>query len=677
MAKISGSVTDGNGNPLSGVTVRIIRQSDSTFVESATTDSLGEYEVVDLSDTEKYHVTASLDDGSDKWNSISKPHIEAVFTRNRQEGPIDDFEDNDIDEYSFDSNGGWQTQTGTVFEGTYALEGVNPSGGSGTRLRSTGGLPRYPQAGDTFSYRFRPSSSSDLTVFDFAVSIAGEDTDRYYIPTAPNNNAKSIRKEIGGNVTTLTSSDWPHGVGEWFEVEVEWRINGDIIATWYDESGNQLDQLTANDTELTSGGIGYRHYNYDTSAAGYWDIVQLTSASAGTTGGIDDFEDGDMSEYSEIVGGDYSVQTATVSEGNYALQLGTGASSNQVRLRSVSGLPRYPARANKFSQQTRFDSGQTDGLHRWYFGVADGQNYYYVELDNANGALRIGRAVDGTAETLAFTSASFPEDEWLKTVISWNSQSRIQATTTDSSGNQIAQTSVYDAHHSRGGIGWQRSDGDSSSNSYHFIDDANLESVDEFGTETGVIDHFDDGDLSEYEFPNSDPSDWDVSGSIATANPSGFLTHIIKSSEGLPLYPGAGDTIEFRVKAVDLNDPDDKDSLRAGIIFGSQNEANESQYEPTIRGETAGTKPNTLEFQKKDASGNIIDIDEVSGAYSNGNWYVATIDWGRDGTITFSCPDDDGNVPQLTVTDELFEAGGIGLTANGTAETKFDYIKIV
>lgn len=63
------------GSPLQGAIVRLIRQSDDTYVGETTSDSNGEYEFTDLNN-EEYHVTVEYEDGSGNlYNDYSYPFV--------------------------------------------------------------------------------------------------------------------------------------------------------------------------------------------------------------------------------------------------------------------------------------------------------------------------------------------------------------------------------------------------------------------------------------------------------------------------------------------------------------------------------------------------------------------------------------------------------------------------
>jgi len=78
MAEIRGKVTDNNDDPVEGVKITLINDSQDSLAGTTTTDSNGEYSFNNLSASDTYHVAAQYDDGSDYYNAYSKPFIGAV-----------------------------------------------------------------------------------------------------------------------------------------------------------------------------------------------------------------------------------------------------------------------------------------------------------------------------------------------------------------------------------------------------------------------------------------------------------------------------------------------------------------------------------------------------------------------------------------------------------------------
>lgn len=201
--------------------------------------------------------------------SLWKPTVSAT-------GVIDDFEDNDLSEYELDT-GSYQTQSSTVFEGTYALEAQIPSSGTYVNLGSTSGLDNYPQSGDKFSYRVRFADSSNHHLFYFATQSGGtSDPDAYYLNVSPKNTHLSLRRRTNSSDTHLATDDTVfYSVDEWFELIVDWGAGGSFTVTLNKQDGTQITQISGSDSTYSSGGIIWRSYNYDNAENIYYDIAKV------------------------------------------------------------------------------------------------------------------------------------------------------------------------------------------------------------------------------------------------------------------------------------------------------------------------------------------------------------------------------------------------------------------
>jgi hypothetical protein len=273
--EITGIVEDAGGNVIQGARVFVVRESDDTVVATETTDSLGEYQVVGLSDFETYFVVAEYDDGSTKYNGTSYP----VVTPFTGTGPIDDFEDADIVEYSGEKVS-FEIINSPVFDGTNAL-GMTNDDGSGHLITSQSGLPRYPEEGDTFSFRTYLEPDAQTSAFLFGV----QDSDNYYrarILDSTFASEISIGKVSGGSRSTFDSKFASIPANEWLEGIVEWQTGGDMRFTLNDSGGNTIKETDlVNDTEFsTETGFGWLG-NVDGFSGDnvYYDLAQITQIS--------------------------------------------------------------------------------------------------------------------------------------------------------------------------------------------------------------------------------------------------------------------------------------------------------------------------------------------------------------------------------------------------------------
>jgi len=283
--EISGKVEDASGNVIQGATVYIVRESDDTIVATESTDSAGEYVVTGLSDTDTYHVTAQYDDGSTKYAGTSYPAVSPFVS----DGPIDDFNDGDIVEYS-GNKVSYGTQTSIVFEGSHALEMSNDDGASHEIYSLDGdGLPRYPGAGDTFSFRLYFEGPNGSAEMHFAV----QNSDTYYrARVVPSVGEISIGLRDSGSLTSFDTGAGTIPTGEWLEGVIEWKTDGDITFTLKDSAGSEIASASGNDSTYTQGGIGWDGVTDSFSGNSvYYDIAEITTVGATVNFVFEDFED--------------------------------------------------------------------------------------------------------------------------------------------------------------------------------------------------------------------------------------------------------------------------------------------------------------------------------------------------------------------------------------------------
>jgi uncharacterized phage protein gp47/JayE len=186
---------------------------------------------------------------------------------------LDGFEDNDLSNYGGDS-ASFSIQTGTVFDGTYALEGSASS--SGTIVDAGNEV----EEGSVVHWQQRLAAGSVAgTVF------AAENTDNHYrfVLDEPAGEARMEVLESGtvSQIDTAVSLTVP--TGEWLDVKFDWENGGDFVLYIEDSSGNEVLSNTFEETTqtYTNGGIGF--YTGDTVANEYWDVVQMSATSVDAT----------------------------------------------------------------------------------------------------------------------------------------------------------------------------------------------------------------------------------------------------------------------------------------------------------------------------------------------------------------------------------------------------------
>lgn len=171
-------------------------------------------------------------------------------------GPVvlEDFESGDLTEYNGDT-GQFSVQTGTVYEGTYALNG------SGNNRYSILNPNIDFSQGETIEFRNYRDDKDWRMGIHFGVQDPTQipPNDSYTLMTgAP---GFDLYKGANNSGTKLAETSITKEVGAWGRWEIDWRTNGDMVCTVEDSGGGQLAQITGNDTTWTTGNIGWFVYD--------------------------------------------------------------------------------------------------------------------------------------------------------------------------------------------------------------------------------------------------------------------------------------------------------------------------------------------------------------------------------------------------------------------------------
>lgn len=166
---------------------------------------------------------------------------------------------------------------------------------------------------------------------------------------------------------------------------------------------------------------------------------------------VDDFEDGDIAEYSGATGSYTANTNAPVYNGSYSLK---ASASTAAELISTSGLNEYPAQGDTYVVQVRFSSdANVAGV---LFGVQDTNNLYLVQIhagsDNFQLFVESGGGFTKLAED---TAATIGASEWYECRIDWATDGTITPMLLDSADSQVSQISATDTSYSSGGIGFR------------------------------------------------------------------------------------------------------------------------------------------------------------------------------------------------------------------------------
>lgn len=182
---------------------------------------------------------------------------------------------------------------------------------------------------------------------------------------------------------------------------------GSITGTIFDASGNELETLTLDDNTYSTGGVGMRA-GFE-GEGGAWDHARLTDGTV-----IDDFEDGDISEYQGDTGA-YNIVTSPVIEGTHAVQ--TNPNSSFKGIFSLSGLNHYPERGEAFRVWIYADTGTARFLV-FQFARQTDDSRYWIGF-NPTGEFHIAR-FDGSSVANSVVGSAYAQDgRWYEFKVDW------------------------------------------------------------------------------------------------------------------------------------------------------------------------------------------------------------------------------------------------------------------
>ncbi|MEM9336469.1 MAG: DUF2341 domain-containing protein [Patescibacteria group bacterium] len=187
---------------------------------------------------------------------------------------VDDFEDNNLDEYGGDK-GLFSTNATFAFGGGFGLDtsGFETSRApdgifSTTSVVSQGEIIRYMQYVDTTPGAGAENEACAM----FGVQTPGLDNDNYGVclelfGTERISLVKNVEStDTFPNVVLLSSSTVTYTTG-WYEVEIDWQTDNTIDVTLFDPSGTEVASTSATDSDYSFGGFGFTYWDFH----GGWD----------------------------------------------------------------------------------------------------------------------------------------------------------------------------------------------------------------------------------------------------------------------------------------------------------------------------------------------------------------------------------------------------------------------
>ena len=227
----------------------------------------------------------------------------------------------------------------------------------------------------------------------------------------------------------------------WDADDEEW----DLVVEWTTDPGSGTDVEVAYVVDRDQPNLA----GVDTGPPSSWDPDG--GDQEGGAGVVDDFEDGNVSEY---VGntGNYEVNgEAPVAKGSYSLK-NTGG--DEAIIGSFAGLPRYPAAGDTFAAKV----ASTDTAHNvgLLFGMQDMSNFYFTRWSGGE-KLQIWRVENGEYNELASSQAfSLDRGTVYDYVVDWGADGSIAVELRETGGSVLGSVSASDTTWSEGGIGTRR-----------------------------------------------------------------------------------------------------------------------------------------------------------------------------------------------------------------------------
>lgn len=586
---------------------------------------------------------------------------------------IDDYDDGSLSEYTTDDSAAFDLVSSPTHSGSYAFRAKAGDYGTDYAIAMPADVPEAPQAGDTFWFYFYPEqATSDIYYVIFGAqgdATTKPASEQYWIRTDSDGVFKFYVHD-GSDWTELASdATVSYSIGAWNKIEVDWGSNGSFTITHYDSTGSQTAQLSATDTTYTSGGFGYM-LPAAATADRYYDTWQKSGSggSGGSTVVLDDFEDGDLSEYAGTTD-EFTVEQSSAMEGSY-------------RLKSIESYCKIAGSATSprgYEYECRFIAGSgSSGKPSLLVSVqnrsAPLDDCYWLVLDVPNDELGVLRRENASSTYLATASQALSEGTEYRGKIQLASDT-VKGVLYDASGTKLAETAaVNDSTFSGGYFGIYTGGSPGYPSFFDYVTKSPLDSGGGSSPPSGstlVIDDFADGDLSEYEFENGNDALAAVVSSPThhgqnALELSGGHFHL-NCTDGLQNYPRAGDVFSGWIRG----SADIDGSLV--LLYGVQDFENRYYaYVHIADGE--------IRIRKKE-SGSIETLASQTGlGLSTETWYEIEVDWGTDGTHVLTLYDTGGTQRgQVSTGNETtWTSGGIGYNAhtqNG-ANGYFDYVAV-
>jgi len=232
-------------------------------------------------------------------------------------------------------------------------------------------------------------------------------------------------------------------------------ITLEIDSTQEDSESQTLTFKTATSSTLQwatqSGDAG----TFTATVASDDDSDSTTVAVGDTTTVVDDFEDGNITEYGGDTGAFQTVTSPACATGSSAALEGTSDGSTAQRIFSTSGLNAYPQPGDTI--EFCFNPQDSESQVGFFYGHSsavvtdDGYEWFYAPTANA---MQLFRADNGSFTKLGETTVTVTPGEFHRVTIDWGVGGGHTLTLFESDGTQSGQFTVTDSAYSNQGIGF-------------------------------------------------------------------------------------------------------------------------------------------------------------------------------------------------------------------------------
>lgn len=226
--------------------------------------------------------TLYVDSNDGALKSIDSTGNVVILDGSSDTTTIDDFEDADIVEYSGDT-GNFTVDSQLVETGSYALRTTT---NWRQNIRSTSGLPNYPQKGQVFEWYTAVGSITggwQRLYFQFGMQSTTGDNEYYVRHNIETNEIVILRSDAGSNATlNSAATGLSPSADTWIRNEITWDdgtlggSDGDITYLIENTGTGNTASVTTNNTLYSSGGVGFGS-DMDTTA--YFDSASITNGN--------------------------------------------------------------------------------------------------------------------------------------------------------------------------------------------------------------------------------------------------------------------------------------------------------------------------------------------------------------------------------------------------------------